>query len=147
MPSSSLGVTRWTLTAIVPSVHRQAGVLTWLAGLCLACGSDSEKLDDEAQGTEAATSRAVGTGEGSTSEGKDGASSSEGEPGDETGPSEDLDMSAEDFTCLLEWEKVRRFRITNLLGRMSETLEVASSPRGGSTRSEPSSSSSPTKPW
>lgn len=45
---------------------------------------------------------------------------------------EDLDMSPEDFVCLLGWDQVRRFRITNLLGRLPEALEVANSPTGGS---------------
>ncbi|MCY1009789.1 hypothetical protein OV079_30355 [Nannocystis pusilla] len=48
-----------------------------------------------------------------------------------TGSGEDLEMQAEDFTCILEWEKVRKFRITNLLGHTDEALEVANNPAGG----------------
>ena len=44
---------------------------------------------------------------------------------------EDLDMAAADFGCILDWPKVRRFRITNLLGHMDETLAVANAVDGG----------------
>jgi hypothetical protein len=50
---------------------------------------------------------------------------------DDAGPVEDLDMQADDFECVLRWEKVRRFRITNRLGHMDEALAVANSPTGG----------------
>ena len=44
---------------------------------------------------------------------------------------EDIDMKAEDFGCILEWDKVRKFRITNKLGHLAETLAVANNPAGG----------------
>lgn len=44
---------------------------------------------------------------------------------------EDLDMTPEDFVCVLDWDLVRRFRITNLLGHLDEALAVAESPDGG----------------
>lgn len=47
-------------------------------------------------------------------------------------PPDDLDAQAADFTCLTEWPKVRRFHITNLLGRTEEALAVANNPEGGS---------------
>ncbi|WAS90810.1 hypothetical protein [Nannocystis punicea] len=48
-----------------------------------------------------------------------------------TGGAEDLDMQPEDFTCILEWNKVRKFRITNLLGHLDEAMAVAENPEGG----------------
>jgi hypothetical protein len=42
----------------------------------------------------------------------------------------DLDMKAEDFGCILEWDKVRRFRVTNKLGFLAETLAVANAGKG-----------------
>lgn len=48
-----------------------------------------------------------------------------------TAGTEDLEMQAEDFTCIQDWERVRRFRITNLLGHLDEALEVANSSDGG----------------
>lgn len=48
-----------------------------------------------------------------------------------TGELEDLDMQAEDFVCILDWDKVRKFRVTNLLGHIDETLAVANDPAGG----------------
>ena len=48
-----------------------------------------------------------------------------------TGELEDLDMQPEDFVCILGWDKVRKFRITNLLGRLDEALAVAEDPAGG----------------
>ena len=41
---------------------------------------------------------------------------------------EDLDMQAEDFECILDWTRVRHFRITNMLGHETETLAVANAP-------------------
>jgi hypothetical protein len=49
-----------------------------------------------------------------------------GAPGDE-----DIDMTAEDFSCIGDWDKVLGFRITNLLGHLDEALEVANDPEGG----------------
>ena len=43
----------------------------------------------------------------------------------------DLDAVEEDFECLLSWDRIRRFRITNKLGRMDEALAVANNPEGG----------------
>lgn len=44
---------------------------------------------------------------------------------------DDIDMRAEDFDCLLDWTPIRRFYITNKLGRLEETLAVANSAEGG----------------
>lgn len=48
-----------------------------------------------------------------------------------TGELEDLDMQPGDFACILGWDKVRKFRITNLLGHLDEALAVAEDPAGG----------------
>jgi hypothetical protein len=48
-----------------------------------------------------------------------------------TGEDLDLDMTAADFDCILEWDKVRRFRVTNKLGKLEETLAVANAGDGG----------------
>lgn len=45
--------------------------------------------------------------------------------------SEDLDMAAADFGCMLDFPEVGRFRITNLLGHEAEALAIAASPDGG----------------
>ncbi len=44
---------------------------------------------------------------------------------------DDIDMRAQDFDCLLDWTPIRRFYITNKLGRLDETLAVANSAEGG----------------
>ncbi|MCB9640392.1 MAG: hypothetical protein H6728_01835 [Myxococcales bacterium] len=44
---------------------------------------------------------------------------------------QDLQMTAEDFGCILTWDKVNHYRITNKLGYLSQTLEVARSANGG----------------
>lgn len=46
-------------------------------------------------------------------------------------PLEDPILDAEDFDCILEWPKVHRFRITNVLGDVDASLAVANSPDGG----------------
>ena len=50
---------------------------------------------------------------------------------DGPGSGEDLDMAADDFGCILDWDKVHRFRITNLLGHTDEALAIAGSATGG----------------
>ena len=44
---------------------------------------------------------------------------------------EDLNMTAADFECILRWEKVRNFYITNKVGNLEAALEVANSHDGG----------------
>ena len=53
--------------------------------------------------------------------------------GDERGTieEEDLDMRSEDFECVLNWDKVGKFRIENKLGHLEEALLAARSPTGG----------------
>lgn len=43
----------------------------------------------------------------------------------------DFDAQASDFTCILDWQKVRSFYITNKAGKMTEALAVANSANGG----------------
>lgn len=40
----------------------------------------------------------------------------------------DIELKAEDFTCILKWPKVRQFRITNKLNSLDKSLAVANSP-------------------
>lgn len=51
--------------------------------------------------------------------------------GDDTGEVEDLEMTAEDFDCIVDWPKVDRFRIINKLGYQEEAEAVARSANGG----------------
>lgn len=52
--------------------------------------------------------------------------------GDEKEPAiEDLEMTAEDFGCILDWPQVERFRVTNQLGHEEEAVAVARSASGG----------------
>lgn len=44
---------------------------------------------------------------------------------------DDIEMRPEDFDCLLDWAPVRRFYVTNKLGRLDETLAVANAAEGG----------------
>lgn len=44
---------------------------------------------------------------------------------------EDIDMTADDFSCIADWDRVSGFRITNLLGHLDEALAVANSATGG----------------
>lgn len=59
------------------------------------------------------------------------ASTGESGPGEtETGGVEDPMIEGEDFSCILDWPKVRRFRVTNVLGDLDATLAVAEAPEG-----------------
>lgn len=95
-------------------------LLAAIAGLALGCGSDDPPAAGE---PDAAAEPTIDAAAGAPDGGGDG--------GDDGDPDEDLDMQADDFECILRWEKVRRFRITNRLGHMDETLAVASSATGG----------------
>ncbi|PCC69644.1 hypothetical protein SAMN02745121_04068 [Nannocystis exedens] len=114
--------------------------------LCLllfaACGETGGTTTAASTGTDTTNSSTgpatTGTGEtpttgdaSSSTSDASSSSTSDASSSSTTGSGEDLEMQAEDFTCILEWEKVRKFRITNLLGHMDEALEVANSPTGG----------------
>ena len=43
----------------------------------------------------------------------------------------DFEATAADFECILDWEPVRSFRVTNKLGLLDEALEVAENPEVG----------------
>lgn len=47
------------------------------------------------------------------------------------GELEDFDPTAEDFTCIADWQQVLRFRINNFLGHLDEAVAVANNPEGG----------------
>lgn len=53
--------------------------------------------------------------------------------GDSSAPAadEDLDMTADQFSCIGTWDKVLGFRINNLLGHLDEAIAVANSATGG----------------
>lgn len=85
-------------------------------------GAPGSSSGGQGESTGSSTGPAASTG--ATEDG-----SSSGEP--TTGAAEDLDMQAEDFGCILEWDKVRKFRITNKLGHLEEALAVANDPAGG----------------
>ncbi|WP_063796377.1 hypothetical protein [Chondromyces crocatus] len=85
--------------------------------LLAACGSS-----DGGDGGGAPASG--GGGAGGSGHGGDGGSGGRGD-------AEDLDMKAADFDCILTWDKVRKFRVSNRLGRQEEALAVANSSTGG----------------
>lgn len=59
---------------------------------------------------------------------RDSASPVDAAPEGATGP--DIELTAADFTCILQYPKVRRFRITNKLGNVDATLAVAAADGG-----------------
>lgn len=77
--------------------------------------------DDQGSGTSSASSSASGSASGSSS-------SSSGGEGGSGGGGADLDMTEADFGCILKWDKVRLFRITNLLGNVDGALAAANAP-------------------
>jgi hypothetical protein len=115
---------------------------TVLVLMIAACGDplDSSTAETTAEQSTSGTGMSSPTTSGATSsssgdETTSGATSSssgdETTSGATTGVIEDIDMQAEDFTCILEWAKVRKFRVTNLLGHQEEALAVANDPAGG----------------
>ncbi|MDC0667947.1 hypothetical protein [Nannocystis radixulma] len=119
---------------------RRSLVLTLVLAACSDSGGESTGGVVTASTTEPGTTGPGTTGPGTTEPGTTGPgttdASTAGEPTttdatSTTGSVEDLDMRPEDFTCILEWDKVRKFRITNLLGHLDEALAVAENPAGG----------------
>ncbi|HEY6729330.1 MAG TPA: hypothetical protein VI197_35210 [Polyangiaceae bacterium] len=47
------------------------------------------------------------------------------------GGDEDFDPTAEDFTCIADWQQILGFRINNFLGHLDEAVAVAQNPEGG----------------
>jgi len=107
--------------------------------LCLAlfgasaCSDDSEGSGDEGSNTSSSegtsTTDMSTTGPGGTDETETDTEGMETETGD--GDGEDPILEAEDFACILDMPKVRRFYITNVLGDLDATLAIADSPDGG----------------
>ena len=98
--------TRWAAWAVLTA----AVAFSAMAG----CGGDDDDDGDDD----------VPTIDGGTVDGGDEADAM-------IGGGEDFDMKAEDFECVLRWEKVRNFRITNKLGHLDEALAVARNTSGG----------------
>lgn len=73
--------------------------------------------------TATSTSGSATTGEGGA--GSTGSSTSSGNM------AEDFAASEADFTCMLKWDAVRRFRIANKLGHLDEALAVSAKTDGG----------------
>jgi hypothetical protein len=74
--------------------------------------------------------KAAGQGGGGASTGDGGgggASTGDGGGGGASG-GEDIELTEADFDCLLSWNQVRRFRITNKLGNIDDSLQVANEP-------------------
>ena len=80
------------------------------------CGED-QGSDASSASSSASTSS---SGSGSTSSGGEGGAGGAGVA--------DLDMTEADFGCILKWDKVRLFRITNLLGNVKGALAAANAP-------------------
>lgn len=91
--------------------------------LLFGCGSEGA-ADDGSPGSESTSTSGTNT-DTDTSE----AGTSETETG---APPEDPMLNADDFGCILDWPKVHRFRITNVLGDIDASLAVANSIDGGS---------------
>lgn len=79
--------------------------------------------DGTSSGSESSTSSSAASGTG----GAGGGGMSTGGNGGAGGVL-DLDMTEADFTCILKWDQVRLFRITNLLGKQAEALAAANAP-------------------
>jgi hypothetical protein len=86
----------------------------WLALMLVACGRGPEGPAD----TPAA-------------DGADDADSGATAPRDVNAIDGDFDPTADDFGCLLQMSRVRRFRVANSRGHLDEALAVANSPDGG----------------
>ncbi|MFV8754129.1 hypothetical protein ACNOYE_26600 [Nannocystaceae bacterium ST9] len=102
-----------------------------LAGCTLVGCNDfpAPNSEDESEsGTSTATDSTDSTGSSETATDSTGSSET---ATDTTGGGVDPILDAEDFGCILDWPKVHRFRVTNVLGDVDATLAVANSGVGG----------------
>lgn len=85
------------------------------------CGDDTNNTNTTASSSTAGSGGAGGenTGGGGTAGGGTAGGG---------GATADLDMKPADFTCILKWDQVRLFRITNLLGNQAGSLAAANAP-------------------
>jgi hypothetical protein len=103
----------------------------------VACsGGGSSSSGDGGSGSTSSSSSGSGgtgggTGGGSSSSGGGGTGGGIGGGGGTGGAAADFNMMESDFECILKWDKVRLFRITNKLGKIDETLAVANNPGSG----------------
>jgi len=103
----------------------------------LACGDSGEggqggsgnSTSSSSSGT--STGGSGGTGGTGGTGGAGGSGGAGGAGGTGGSAAVDLDMKEADFECILNWDKVRLFRITNKLGNKDATLAVANNPGGG----------------
>lgn len=118
--------------------------LTAVCTLCLATACQPDDLQDDPTGspdtaavdtatpTDATMDTRAGAYDTSPREDADGATAdvhtSDTPALDTSGP---LVISQDDFECIKNWTKKRRFYITNTLGNLDQTLAVADSPDGG----------------
>ncbi len=119
------------------------GSIAMLAWVAVATASASCSDDDDgpaasgggpgaaASGGGAGTSGAGGGAGGAAAAGG-GAASAQGAGGATggAGGAGDVVLTEADFGCILEWPKVRRFRITNKLDALDDSLAVANDPGG-----------------
>jgi len=131
---------RRSVSAKMPVMLRGPRELLCAIILLSACSDDGGAGNSSTASTTMATATSTETTTGTTAAPTSSSGSSEttgnttsttAEPTSTTAGAEDLDMQPEDFVCILDWQKVRRFRITNLLGHMDDALAVADSPTGG----------------
>lgn len=97
----------------------------------MGCSAEGAGESDES----ASASGSTDAGSTSTAEGEAAAETSGDSDGSDTSGTgttgEDPMLDDADFTCILDWPKVRGFRVTNVLGDVDATLAVANSPTGG----------------
>ncbi|MDI1483376.1 hypothetical protein [Polyangium sp. y55x31] len=106
-------------------IHSRLGFASIL-GLVLACAAVSACGDENSGSGGAGGDGGAGGSGGSGGSGGTGGAGGSGGSGGAGGS--DLVMTEADFGCILEWEKVRSYRITNKLGNLDATLAAANAP-------------------
>ena len=101
-----------------------AALLAGLLGVC-ACASTEAMQEGDDNGDTGTLGDGTAAGDGTAQTGDDG-SEDAGDDGDN-----DYAPTEADFTCLLEWTKVRNYFLTNLQGDLDASLAVANAPDGG----------------
>ncbi|MDC3961515.1 hypothetical protein [Polyangium jinanense] len=109
-------------------IHSRLGFASIL-GLVLVCAAVTA-CGDENSGSGGAGGNAGAGGTGGTggSGGTGGAGGAGGSGGNGGAGGNDLVMTEADLDCILGWEKVRSFRVTNKLGNLDATLAAANAP-------------------
>jgi hypothetical protein len=134
--TTTSGAPSTTTPAVTPTVEPTTSTAAPTTSTTSASSSSTSETTSEGPTGASSGADDSSSGEDTGASGASGASSApaDSSAGEDTGgvpAADDLDMTAEQFSCIGEWDAVLGFRIQNLLGHLEEAKAVANNPAGG----------------